>query len=165
MEGEDNVMRISALVFVITLLAGSVAAYAAEEADVLRKQSPYSADETIERFEAAVRERGMMVFPRIDHSEAARSVGLTMPTTVVIPFGNPRFGTPRMIEVPLSAVEFPPKALVYEDADGQVWMAYQSANFLFNNVSARHGLSSSEEDVENLRRVLDSLSDAAVEAP
>lgn len=156
-------MRLASLFFVAVLAFPPLSAGAVADADILQKQSPHSVDETIQRFEAAVRDKGMIVFPRLDHAQAARAVGLTMPPTVVVPFGNPRFGTPRMIEAPLAAIDFPPRALVYEDASGQVWIAYQSADYLFNTVFTRHGLDFTATEVETFRTTLDALTDRAVE--
>jgi uncharacterized protein (DUF302 family) len=51
-------------------------------------------------------------------------------------FGNPRAGTPLMVAVPDVAIDLPMKALIREDADGKVWISWNSAAYL----QARHGL-------------------------
>jgi uncharacterized protein (DUF302 family) len=48
------------------------------------------------------------------------------PRTVIV-FGNPKLGTPVMIKTPLLAIDVPPKALVWEDDQGKVWLSYNSA--------------------------------------
>jgi uncharacterized protein (DUF302 family) len=66
---------------------------------------------------------------RIDHSEDAAKVGLKMaPTELLI--GNPKAGTPVMIASPTTALDLPLKALVWQDADGKVWLSYNSPEYL-----------------------------------
>ncbi|KIT18218.1 DUF302 domain-containing protein, partial [Jannaschia aquimarina] len=90
---------------------------------IVRVESRHSVEATADRYEAAARERGIRVFPRFDHAEAAAEHDETLPPTVVIPFGNPGYGTPFMRQNQIAGIDFPPKALIYEDPDGQVWLA------------------------------------------
>lgn len=53
----------------------------------------------------------MKIFARVDHSGEAAKVGLTMPPTQLLIFGNPKGGTPIMLAEPLSAIDLPLKAL------------------------------------------------------
>ena len=53
-------------------------------------------------------------------------------------FGSPRAGTPLMIASPLIALDLPLKALVWRDAQGQVWVSYTSPAWLAH----RHGIPS-----------------------
>jgi uncharacterized protein (DUF302 family) len=83
---------------------------------------------------------GFMVFTEIDHAAAAKKFGLELRPRVVIVFGNPKLGTPVMIKTPLLAIDVPPKALVWEDDEGKVWLSYNSAEYLGKTIYARHGL-------------------------
>jgi uncharacterized protein (DUF302 family) len=94
---------------------------------------------TIDRFEAAVKKRGFMVFARLDHAAAAESVGLKMPRATVIVFGNPRLGTPGFIKTPTLAIDLPLKVMVWEDANGKVWLSYNLAEYLHGTIYVRHG--------------------------
>jgi uncharacterized protein (DUF302 family) len=51
------------------------------------------------------------------------------PTKLLI-FGNPRSGTPVMIASPSVAIDLPLKALVWQDDAGNVWLSYNSADYL-----------------------------------
>jgi uncharacterized protein (DUF302 family) len=62
-----------------------------------------------------------------------------MPKTQVVIFGNPKGGTPLMLAAPSVAIDLPLKLLVREDAEGQVWISYWSAQALLE----RHGLADS----------------------
>jgi uncharacterized protein (DUF302 family) len=81
-----------------------------------------------------------MVFTEIDHAAAAKKFGLDMRPRTVIVFGNPKFGTPVMQKTPTLAIDVPPKALVWQDDDGKVWLTYNSAEYLGKTIYARHGL-------------------------
>lgn len=92
--------------------------------------SPNPVTETLDRLEAVLRDKGVTVFARIDHAAAAEGAGLSMRPTQVLIFGNPRIGTPVMQAAPTIAIDLPFKALAWEDDIGQVWLSYNSAEYL-----------------------------------
>jgi len=80
--------------------------------------------------------KGIKTFCRIDQAKEATAVGLSMRPMVLLIIGNPKFGIPFMIQHPSTAIDLPIKALVWESADGKVWLTYNSPEFL----QQRHGL-------------------------
>jgi uncharacterized protein (DUF302 family) len=52
--------------------------------------SPYAFADTVQRLLAAFTEKGIKVFATIDQQAEARTVGLEMPPTTLIVFGNPK---------------------------------------------------------------------------
>ena len=115
------------------------------------------------RFEAAVRQKevaGFMVFTEIDHAAAARKFGLDMRPRTVILFGNPKVGTPSVIKTPLVAIDLPPKALVWEDDQGKVWLSYNSSDYLYNTIYPRHG-AAAPPSTAPFAKLLDEISDHA----
>ena len=54
----------------------------------------------------------------VDHSGEAAKIGMTMPPTKLLIFGNPKAGTPLMLAAPSVAIDLPLKILVWEDAQG-----------------------------------------------
>ena len=85
-------------------------------------QSRVSARETLDRLLAALAERKLAVFSRIDHAAGAASVGLSLRPTEVVIFGNPKGGTALMQDRQSSGIDLPLKALVWEDADRKAWL-------------------------------------------
>jgi len=136
----------------------------AEQPDdgLIRLQSPHTAEETAKRFEQAVRDKGLKVFPRFDHGAAATEYAQTLPSNIVIVFGNPRYGSPLMAQHPAAGIDFPPKAIVYEDAEGQVWLAYNSAEYFYHTIFKRHGLPYTKKEVIGFAKALDSLATYAI---
>ncbi|HEX4377664.1 MAG TPA: DUF302 domain-containing protein [Steroidobacteraceae bacterium] len=100
-------------------------------------QSSFGARETLDRFEAAIKARGMTVFARIDHAAGASAVGLTLRPTDLLIFGNPKTGTALMLAAQTSGIDLPLKALAYQDDAGTTWLAYNDPKW----IADRHGLS------------------------
>lgn len=121
------------------LLLGLSIAVSPSHADgtVITKPSRYSVSETIDRIEKTVTDKGMTVFARINHGAEARKVGLEMPPTELLIFGNPKGGTALMVEKPTVAIDLPMKALAWEDRAGRVWLTYNAPGLLH----VRHDLS------------------------
>jgi uncharacterized protein (DUF302 family) len=92
--------------------------------------SPYSVAETLDRLEAVLRNHGVTIFARIDHAAAAQDAGLSLRPTQVLIFGNPNIGTPVMQAAPTIAIDLPFKVLAWEDETGQVWLSYNSTEYL-----------------------------------
>ena len=67
---------------------------------------------------------------QIDHSGDAAKAGLAMHPTKLLIFGNAKSGTPLMIASPTVAIDLPLKALVWEDAEGTVWLSYNTPAYL-----------------------------------
>ena len=97
---------------------------------IISKPSRHSVAETLDHLEAVLREKGIKVFARVDHSGEAEEVGLKMPPTQVLIFGNPKAGTPAMLAAPTAAIDLPLKALAWQDSDGKVWLSYNDVEYL-----------------------------------
>ncbi|MGA2551309.1 MAG: DUF302 domain-containing protein [Burkholderiaceae bacterium] len=95
------------------------------ETELLELASPYSFPDTLERLSHAIESAGLTLFARIDHRENARNVGLSMPATVVLTYGNPLGGTAVMLASPAAALDLPLRVLIREDASGQVIVAFR----------------------------------------
>jgi uncharacterized protein (DUF302 family) len=98
--------------------------------------SNFSVKETIDRLIAAITPLGLLVFARIDHAANAVAAGLTLRPTELLIFGNPKGGTPLMVDRQTSGIDLPVKALAWEDAERRVWLTYNEADW----IAGRHGL-------------------------
>jgi uncharacterized protein (DUF302 family) len=97
---------------------------------IISHSSPYSVPETLDRLEAVLRAKSITIFARVDHSGEAEKVGLIMPPTQLLLFGNPKGGTPIMVAAPLAAIDLPLKALAWQDAEGKVWVSINDPRYL-----------------------------------
>ena len=137
-------------------------AYAADDG-LITKPSKYSVSETVSRFQEAVKQReggGFVVFTVIDHAAAGKKFGIDMKPRTVVVFGNPKLGTPVMIKTPKLAIDVPPKALVWEDDEGKVWLSYNSPDYLYKTIYPRHG-ADVPPNYAPLTKVLDDITEHA----
>jgi uncharacterized protein (DUF302 family) len=119
-----------------TLLCGGLAMAAIGLTTVL---SDFGPKETMDRLEAEIKAVGMTVFARVDHAAGAASAGLALRPTELLIFGSAKAGTPLMQADQAIGIDLPLKALVYQDASGKVWLAYNDPSWL----AGRHGLGGS----------------------
>src|SRR5437870_10401036 len=108
--------------------------------------SRFGPKETMDRLQAEIRAQGMTVFARIDHAAGAAEVGLTLPPTELIIFGNARGGTPLMQSVQTVGIDLPLKALVWEDTAGTTWLSYNEPGWIVQ----RHSVGNAEQVVSKM---------------
>ncbi len=107
---------------------------------VVTTPSRHGQRETLDRFEAALRAAGWLVFAEIDHAAAATAVGMRLPPRTVVLFGNPRAGTPGMAETPTLALDLPMRVLVWQDDAGATQLTRSTGADLAQRLFARHGV-------------------------
>jgi uncharacterized protein (DUF302 family) len=103
---------------------------------IIDRPSNHSVEQTVDKLKNILQSKGVTLFALIDHSGEAEKVGMKIPPTKLLIFGNPKAGTPLMLASPSSAMDLPLKILVSEDAQGKVWVSYNSPAYL----QERHGL-------------------------
>ncbi len=111
---------------------------------IISKPSNHSLDQTVEKLKTILQSKGVTLFALVDHSGEAQKVGMKMRPTKLLIFGSPKAGTPLMLASPSVAIDLPLKILVWEDAQGKVWVSYNSPDYL----KERHGLP--EELLQNI---------------
>ncbi len=122
---------------------------------MISKPASQSVDDTVRKIKSILQAKGITLFALIDHSGEAERVGLKMKPTNLMIFGNPKAGTPVMLSAPSSAIDLPLKILVWEDAEGKVWISYNSLAYL----QQRHGIPS--ELMQNIALVEELAAKAA----
>ena len=108
-----------------------------KEEGIVKIPSRHSVDETVDRLKSILQSKRVTLFALFDHSGEAEKVGMKMPPTKLLIFGNPKGGTPLMLAAPSAAIDLPLKILVAEDSERKVWISYNSAEYL----KERHSLS------------------------
>src|SRR6266700_902035 len=103
---------------------------------IVSRTSNHSVEQTVERLKDILQSKGVTLFAIIDHSGEAEKVKLKMRPTKLLIVGNPKAGTPVMLAAPSSAIDLPLKILIWQDAQGRVWVTYNSPAYL----QERHNL-------------------------
>jgi uncharacterized protein (DUF302 family) len=126
------------------------------------RASSHGPKDTMNRFEAEVKAKGMTVFARIDHAAGAAAAGLPLRPTELLIFGNAKAGTPLMQSAQTIGIDLPLKALVWQDGSGKTWLSYNDPGWL----AKRHALShEAEATVNAMTGALDAVAKAATTPP
>lgn len=138
------------LVFALPLSADS---------GLIHVKSSHDVKNTARRLETFLKEKGMTVFLRIDHSEGARKVGKRLRPTELVIFGNPKVGAPLMQCGQTVAIDLPQKALIWQDESGQTWLTYNDLQHL----AMRHELDGCRAVLEKIQNALGNFAQAATQ--
>ena len=147
-------MKTSLLTILFVLLI-SIPLYAAE--GMIDIESSFGVEETAERLQNVLKEKGMTIFNRVKHSDAAKNVGVELRETELIIFGNPKVGSPLMKCEQSVAIDLPQKAIIWKDSQGKVWISYNNPRYL----EKRHGISNCEEVISKIEKALAGITKAA----
>lgn len=126
---------------------------------LVHRKSENDLETTYARARSAIEKlNGVRIVNEIDHQKNAEGRGLSMRPARLILFANPNVGTPLMIASPSAAIDLPLRMAVYEEKDGSVVLAYVDPVFL----ATRHVLPKELEQINMLKKGLDSIATAAV---
>lgn len=121
-------------------------------------RSGFDAPTTYDRLRQFIDASILDVFTSIEHDRAALQLGLDLPFTRVLIFGNPRAGTPLMHRTRSLAIDLPMRILVWEDPAGIAWLGYNDPEW----TGTRHAmLPEAAEDFAAMRRSLENAAKAA----
>ena len=122
----------------------------ADRNGIVSLKSPYAFTDTVQRLLTAFADSGIKVFATIDQQAQALTVGLSMPATTLIIFGNPKTGTPLMLANPKVGIDLPLKVLVCEPTTGEVLVVFTAAAEIIKRYSLPLELASNLAPAERL---------------
>jgi uncharacterized protein (DUF302 family) len=128
------------LVAFALMFASPDMASAAADDGIVKFKSAYDMRETIERMKKDIADKGIMFFDEIDQAKLAADAGVTLLRSTLLMFGNPPLGTLFLTSDPDAGLDWPVRVLVYQDAKGDVWVAYTD----FAWIARRHGITNRE---------------------
>jgi len=105
---------------------------------LLTVRSSFGHDETLSRFEAAVRANGMSVVARVDHADGALEISVSLNATTLLMFGNRTREAELVKALRLIALELPFKVLIWQDATCQTCISYTDFRWLAMRYGVRH---------------------------
>jgi len=120
-------------------------------------ESSVDVAETLDRIEATLEENGLVVVARVDHAANAAGVGEELRPTQLLIFGNPALGTTLLQSTQTIGIDLPQKFLAWEDATGQVYLAYNDPAYL----AERHAIGEQDETIEQVSDALAMLARGA----
>src|SRR5262249_54924155 len=124
---------------------------------IVRVKSGYPIGETIERLKKDIESKGIMFFSKIDQAQLAADVGIKLRPSILLIFGNPPLGTQFITANANAGLDWPVRLLVYENEQGEVWMAYTD----FTWIARRHGIKNRVAQFKMASTVIDSITSSA----
>ena len=130
------------------------------QAGLVIKKSSLSVEDTYRKLVGIVESAGpLRIIAEVDHAANAERVGLSLRPTKLLIFGNPNLGTPLMQSAQTVGIDLPQKMLVWEAADGQVYLAYNDPFYL----AQRHGISSDQAELATIAQALEGIASRVTE--
>ncbi|WP_310483514.1 DUF302 domain-containing protein [Chamaesiphon sp. VAR_48_metabat_403] len=123
---------------------------------LIQLKSNFSIEETTARIESLLKERNLVLVAKIDHAANAKSVKLELRPTRLFIFGNAKTGTPLMQCNQNVGIDLPMKALLWQDAQGQVWFGYNDPQYLKD----RHQLKQCDREIDAASKAMKALAAA-----
>ena len=147
----------AALLALALMLSASTAPRAGDvtmaENGLVKVKSAYSLDESVTRLKADIASKGIMFFLAVDQAKLAADAGIKLRPSTLLIFGNPPLGTQFMTSNPESGLDWPVRLLVFQDAQGQVWAAYND----FAWIAERHGIKDRDAQFKMASQVIASI--------
>ena len=144
---------------VTATLLFAIAGFVHADAGLVSVESTHDVPATADKLVGALEAKGIEVFARIDHSAGAESIGASLPPTELVIFGSPKMGTPLMKCSRSVGIDLPLKALIWQDADGKVWLTYNAPSYL----DSRHGLTDCAKVLDKMQGVVAKFAAAATQ--
>jgi uncharacterized protein (DUF302 family) len=149
---------VSSFLFAAVLALAAPQGASAHANGIVKVKSAYPMEETIARITKDVEAKGIMLFTVIDQAKLAKDAGIDLKPSTLIIFGNPPLGTQFITAKPEAGLDWPVRLLVYEDAKGQVWMAYTD----FQWIAKRHRIATRQAQFKMASDVIASITSSAM---
>lgn len=133
--GKQSMKYVAFIFAIIVAIFGGIMSAPASDNGIVTVPTHRSVEQAADKLASLIEARSLILFARINFAADAQRAGLAMQPSQLLVFGNPRAGTPVMQAVPTAALDLPLKVLVWQDADGHVWLSYNATSYL----QARHG--------------------------
>lgn len=135
------------------LVFSSLGTAHATDDGIVKFKSAYPMPETIARMKQDIADKGIKFFDEIDQAKLAADAGVTLLPSTLLVFGNPPLGTLFITSDPDAGLDWPVRLLVYQDAKGDVWVAYTD----FAWIARRHGITNRDKEFNMASEVISSI--------
>lgn len=126
---------------------------------IVTKESKYSVKETIDRLEDVAKSKGMTIFARVDFSALGKkNLDMDIPPNQLLIFGKGTGGPKVISAAPLAALDFPLRAVAWEDGSGKVWLSYSTAD----HIKHRHKVEDRDKVFAKITGVLENVTAEAL---
>jgi uncharacterized protein (DUF302 family) len=116
------------------VFSSSGMAAAPGEDGIVKVESAYGVDETVDRLKADIAKKGIQFYMVVDQTKLGADAGIALQPSKLLIFGNPPLGIQFLTANPNAGLDWPVRLLVNEDAAGHVWAVYTD----FSWIAHRH---------------------------
>jgi uncharacterized protein (DUF302 family) len=134
--GAALLIAVQLLVVVTGSLVTRATPFASEDG-IVRVRSAHGFADTVERLRSDIAAKGILMFAVLDQRQLGAEAGVDLRPSTLLLFGNPALGGQFLSSSPVAGLDWPVRLLVYEDAEGQVWLSYTD----FAWIARRHSIS------------------------
>lgn len=130
-----------------------------QETGIVIKSSNVSFEQTYQQLRTVIGNNpNLKIIAELNHQGNAATVNLELAPTRIIMFGNPKLGTPLMQNAQTIGLDLPQKILVFQEASGEVKVAYNDPLYLRD----RHGVTENESILQKISGALNKLTEVAI---
>ena len=131
-----------------------------ENQGIITKKSAQDFDTTLDKLMSLLQNHeALKVIATLDHQANAKKVDMELAPSFLVVFGNPKMGSPLMQTTQSIALDLPQKMLVWENANGDVFVSYNNIYF----IQERYQLKGHEDILKNISSALDKISSKVTE--
>ena len=134
------------------LSPASIQAAGAEDG-IVKVESAYGVDETVQRLRSDIEKKGIKFFMVVDQSQLGADAGLALRPSKLLIFGNPPLGIQFLTSNPNAGLDWPVRLLVNQDDKGQVWAVYMD----FGWIARRHHITDRDAQFKMASEVIASI--------
>lgn len=126
---------------------------AGNEDGIVRVQSAYGVDETVQRLKTDIEQKGIKFFTVFDQSQLGSEAGIKLNPSKLLIFGNPPLGIQFLTANANAGLDWPVRLLVTEDDEGRVWAVYTD----FAWIARRHHITDRDAQFKMASEVIGSI--------
>lgn len=152
-------MGVAALATAALVFSQSASPRAAEtnssvsDGGVVTVRSAFPLGETIDRLKRDIAGKELKFFSEINQSQLAADAGVRLDSSTLLVFGNPALGSQFITSNPAAGLDWPVRLLVFENAKGEVWLAYTD----FGYIARRHHIGDRDAAFDKASTVIASI--------
>ncbi len=144
---------LAAGVIALALFSSSGIKAAESQDGIVKVQSAYGVDETVERLKADIAKKGIQFYMVVDQTKLGADAGIALKPSKLLIFGNPPLGIQFLTSNPNAGLDWPVRLLVNQDDEGHVWAVYTD----FAWIAERHHITDRDAQFKMASEVIGSI--------
>jgi uncharacterized protein (DUF302 family) len=146
-------VAVTAALIAWSMMPADRARAAGSDDGIVRVESAYGVDETVQRLQADIEQKGIKFFTVFDQSQLGADAGIKLNPSRLLIFGNPPLGIQFLTANANAGLDWPVRLLVTQDDQGRVWAVYTD----FAWIARRHHITDRDAQFKMASEVIGSI--------